>query len=98
MRTHKLKTHPSYFDKVWKCLKGFEVRKDDRDFDVGDRLILEEWDPGKDAVIDDWKYTGRAIECLVKYKLPGGQFGIEAGYCVLSLGSIRKTVRKEDAP
>ena len=44
---HELKTLPKYFKAVVKGDKTFEVRKDDRDFQVGDKLILMKYDNGK---------------------------------------------------
>lgn len=75
---HELKTWPIYFDAVADGRKTFEVRKADRDFQVGDTLILNAWKP-------DWGYTGASLMRQITYVLPGGQFGIEDGYCVLGI-------------
>lgn len=79
MAIHHLKTWPEYYGEVHRLNKRFEVRKNDRDFKVGDTLILEEWNPQTES------YTGREFECKVTYILHGGQFGIESGYVVMSL-------------
>lgn len=42
---HSLKTLPVYFAAVLRGDKTFEVRKNDRDFQTGDTLILREYDP-----------------------------------------------------
>lgn len=44
---HRLKTQRKFFNDVCDGKKTFEVRKDDRNFQVGDKLILEEWDNGQ---------------------------------------------------
>jgi len=31
------------------------------------------------------RYTGREIQRLISYVLPGGQFGIQTGYCVMGI-------------
>lgn len=43
---HKLKTLPKYFKAVRSGSKTFEVRKDDRDYQVNDTLILQKYDKG----------------------------------------------------
>lgn len=47
--THKLKIWPRMFDAVRRGDKTFEIRKNDRDYQTGDILELEEWDPAKAA-------------------------------------------------
>lgn len=46
MKTHELKLDVKYFDKVKNGTKNFEIRKNDRDFKVGDILILKAFMPG----------------------------------------------------
>lgn len=60
MPTHHLKTWPEYYRATLAGKKRFECRKDDRTprFEVGDELILEEYDPTL------FCRTGRS--CLVK--------------------------------
>ena len=48
---HELKTYPKYFQETIEGNKLFEIRKNDRNFKVGDVLLLKEW--------DNIKYTGR---------------------------------------
>lgn len=73
MATHELKTWPEYFEEVWADTKGFELRKDDRNFQVGDTLVLREWKPVSE------KYTGREVPVTVTYILKDFP-GIEPGY------------------
>lgn len=44
---HELKIHPMYFNRVAEGVKTFEIRKNDRDYQVGDTLLLREYDPEK---------------------------------------------------
>lgn len=81
-KIHHLKTWKKYFAMVFCGSKNFEVRKNDRDFKLGDQLLLEEWDNEKEV------YTGRILHRRIDYILKGGQFGIEEGFCVLSLSKI----------
>lgn len=79
MATHKLKTWQPYFSDVMSGIKRFEVRKDDRNFNIGDILLLEEYNQELQQL------TGRQCSVVVMYKLSGGSFGIEKGYCVLGI-------------
>lgn len=42
---HQLKTHPKAFQATWERKKLYEVREDDRNFEVGDSVQLLEFDP-----------------------------------------------------
>ena len=45
MKTHHLKCWPEFFEPICEGTKNFEIRRNDRDYEVGDLLILEEWAP-----------------------------------------------------
>jgi ASC-1-like (ASCH) protein len=79
---HELKTWSEYFIAILSGEKKFEVRKNDRDYKVGDTLILKEWNCGLA------EYTGAVLEVKVKYILYGGQFGINEDFCVMSIEKI----------
>lgn len=79
MKIHKLKTWPDYFKAVKSGEKKFEIRKNDRNFRVGDELILEEYLPHAK------QYTGNKILKIVTYVFAGGSFGLDPGFCVMSL-------------
>lgn len=72
---HDLKIRPEYFGAVLDGSKRFEIRKNDRNFQVGDTIALREWD-------DD--YTGRGWSGRITYvtdymQRPGHVvFGIES--------------------
>ncbi len=87
MREHELKTWPSFFKAIRDGSKTFEVRRADRDFAVGDCLILKEWDPGQQigSLSDYAGYTGEALRVRVTYLMPGGKFGIDPAYCVMGI-------------
>lgn len=81
-KIHELKVWSKFFPSLWNGNKKFEVRKDDRDFKPGDLLRLREWDKDAEA------YGPNEIIARITCKLNGGQFGIEEGYCVLSISTI----------
>lgn len=60
MTEHRLKCWPEYFMAVASGKKRFELRRDDRDFQVGDTLFLEEWSPANG-------YTGCVEVLTVTY-------------------------------
>ena len=73
---HYLKTETEYYQAVEKGLKKFELRKNDRNFQIHDMLYLEETVNGI--------YTGRKLQPMeIKYILQGGKYGLEEGYCIL---------------
>ena len=79
MEIHELKISPKYFDDVKLGNKRFEIRKDDRDFKVGDLITLREYENGQ--------YTGREIKnILIIYILRDAtEYGLMDSYCILGL-------------
>lgn len=70
MKTHELKIDPQYFEAIADGRKTFEIRKNDRNYKVGDRLVLREYDSSifKCAhTCDCHRYTGKEIKCAVSY-------------------------------
>lgn len=51
--THELKTWPSSYWPIFLSIKNFDIRVNDRDFKVGDKLKFREYDPKTQL------YTGR---------------------------------------
>lgn len=75
---HALKMLPEYFEAVWENKKTFELRKNDRDFKVGDYLALNEW--------DGEKYTGRTTLVEVIYILdPNEVMTCAGGYVIMGI-------------
>ncbi|MTD42482.1 DUF3850 domain-containing protein [Erwinia sp. CPCC 100877] len=70
---HELKILPQYFDAVVSGRKRFEIRKNDRDYQVGDLLILNEWDNG---------FTGDLYKAQVTYITDYAQ---QEGYVVIGI-------------
>ena len=80
-KVHKLKTWPMFFQAVLEGSKPFELRKNDRHFNVGDILILEEYDPDAEG------YTGRKCERKISYVLDANPFIDLHGHVILGLES-----------
>lgn len=78
--THALKTWPVYFKAVKSGQKKFEIRKADRPFKVGDRLLLQEFDNETSTYSGDEMEF--AITCMVD------TFGVKKGYVILGIEEI----------
>lgn len=63
-KIHELKCWPVFFAHVWTGEKPFEVRKNDRGYDVRDGIWLREWDPKTND------YTGRELATKITYVFP----------------------------
>jgi len=74
---HYLKTVNPFFADVYHGVKTFEVRFDDRNFQVGDVLHLQEFRPPE-------TYTGREIRANVIYILDDARYCKE-GYVVMGI-------------
>lgn len=74
---HYLKITPEYYQQAVRGIKQFELRKDDRDYKVGDHVVLQEW--------DGEKYTGReSFHMKIQYILRDcPEYGLKEGYCIL---------------
>lgn len=83
---HELKTWRSLFQALVDGRKTFELRKDDRDFQVGDRLRLQEWDETRG------EYTGRTALFEVTYVTTASEFGALAeGFVCMGLRAVSRT-------
>ena len=86
---HKVKCWPEHFTLTCQLKKTAELRKNDRDYQVGDILILEEWHPGPP---DTNAYTGRTTVRTITHVLEGTRFGLYPDYCMLSLARLPSTL------
>ena len=77
-KVHELKTSPDYFSAVCRGVKKFEVRYNDRCFEVGDLLYLREFD-GRTQ-----NYTGRAKHKRVTYMLDDPRF-VKNGFVIMGI-------------
>lgn len=84
MITHRVKLHPKYFDRIRSGQKRFEIRKNDRDYQVGDMLSM-------------YPYLGPGIQWGVKENQPEDILAVitymttayqQDGYCVLGIDPV----------
>lgn len=77
MEIHELKIQSEYFEVIKNGTKKFELRKDDRNYQVGDFITLREYDGDR--------FTGRGISNIpINYILRNcPEYGLKNGYCIL---------------
>jgi ASC-1-like (ASCH) protein len=84
MKTHNLKIIQPYFDKLKDGTKKWELRFNDRDYRIGDTLILQEYDPSTKT------YSGESLSALVVDIFHGvgdgkSSYGLIEEYCLMSI-------------
>lgn len=79
MKTHILKIWPDEFQAADRGQKPWELRVNDRNYQVGDNLLLREWDPSTN------QFTGSEIEGRVTFLLQGGKFGLPETHCIMTV-------------
>lgn len=83
-REHDLKVHVPFFGAVESGTKPFELRRNDRDYRVGDFLRLREY------LQHQQEYTGRETTKVVTFLLngdttEGANFGVQPGFVALGI-------------
>lgn len=86
MKTHEVKILPEFFAEVANGRKRFAIRKNDRDYQVGDLVRKVEIEPdGK----GNYSESGMVVAVEITYILRGCDFeGITDGYCVFGFEII----------
>ena len=81
MKNHELKILPEYFLEVVNGNKTFEVRHNDRDFQIGDYVTLKEYNGETN------EYTGRLINVKITYILDNPNYCKE-GFVIFSFDRL----------
>jgi hypothetical protein len=80
-----VKSWPAFFAAIEAGERTHELRRNDRNYAVGDILVLSEFDVERDA------YTGRSLRALITSmtsdEVPCAESGagLSPGYCILSI-------------
>ena len=74
---HRLKITSEHFNSIWIHKKTAEMRFNDRNFQIGDKIILREIDELNN-------FTGNRIYIDITHILTGAEYGIIDGYCMIS--------------
>lgn len=91
MKQHLLKTDPEAFDAVAQGIKTYEIRFNDRDYQVEDELILlKTLSTGKAMKENGWDpfYTGDAVRAKVTHILSGPIYGLAEGWVIMSIQKL----------
>ena len=89
--THNLKTDSAVFCLSWAEKKPFEIRYDDRCFEVGDELVLFETKFSGEEMRNEGKpleYTGRRIRQKITSKVKN--YGLLPDWCVLGVTELHR--------
>ena len=90
-KLHELRILPKWFKAMMFEGKDFEIRFNDRRFEVGDCLLMREWDELSG-------YTGNYIKAKIKYVYQGtGEYGVSKECCILGLEDIVCTLTREES-
>ena len=85
MKKIELKITPEHFQAVWDHKKKAELRKDDRGFEVGDIIVLKEWNGSM--------FTGSGYAVQITHILRDcPEYGLMKGYCILSFKPLGQFV------
>lgn len=79
---HDLKTWPLYYRAVRDGTKTFELRRNDREYRVGDLLILKEWEPEGEF------YTGYVTVAVVTCIVDNPTF-LAPGYVAMGIRALK---------
>jgi len=88
MMEHICKIKSMFFPDVLSGKKPFELRKNDRLYSVGDKLVLFETD-------DAEKETGNTAIMKVTYILNGPFYGLMDGFCIMGIKRAGKQNRNQ---
>src|SRR5690349_4859693 len=82
---HHLKSWPQFFGPIREGTRTHELRKNDRNFNIGDILVLREFDPaaqtytGEECVVEVTSMTSFAQPCAISNEALNPEF------CILSV-------------
>jgi Domain of unknown function (DUF3850) len=89
-KVHHIKSWPQYFAPIREGRRTHELRRNDRDFQVGDTMLLEEFDP------QTQKYTGETCEVEITSMTSNIQpcavssEALDPAFCILSIRHVVK--------
>ncbi len=89
-KVHHVKSWPQYFASIKEGQRTHDLRRNDREFQVGDLMILAEFDPQAQ------KYTGETCEVEITSMTSTSQpcavssEALDPAFCILSIRRVFK--------
>ncbi len=81
MKIHFIKSWPEFFSRVVKGEKPWEIRLDDRGYQIGDQVVMEEYSP------TTCTYTGAWVQGSIVY-MHSEVMGLKDGYVCFTFKSL----------
>lgn len=81
---HTLKTWPDVFKEIQAGRKLHEFRKNDRGFELGDKVLFREFEPVGEV------YSGAVVLIEISSISYGPEWGIPDGFCAFSIREINR--------
>lgn len=81
--THEIKIHEKYAREHLRGTKPWELRKNDRDYRIGDYIEFTIVDAYNKPT--GYNYTRKIIDVF-----HGGVYGLQNGFCIITLGLTQK--------
>ena len=82
MKLHELKIKEEYFDSILHNLKTFELRKNDRDYKVGDLIHFVNVDNS------EFKYGDLFVFQITYILKDVPEYGLDKDYCILGIKKL----------
>lgn len=89
MKLHELETKYEYLVEIALGNKTFELRKNDRDYQVGDLIHFIAIDIKQSDKLDNGLYIGQDDLYKITYILKNvEQYGLDKDYCILAIRKL----------
>ena len=86
MKIHELKIKDNYYEEIVLGKKKFELRKNDRDYKVGDLITFQ-------VVMEDGRtYSSHLLYQIVYILENVPEYGLQEGYCILGIEELKQFV------
>lgn len=96
MKLHILKIKEEYFKEVLRGNKTFELRKNDRDYQVGDLIHFLSVN-GENLIIGNPAYNEKLVFQITYILKDVAEYGLDKDYCILGIKKLDDIKAVEEA-